>query len=159
MKPLDFEALKDGYRNINVEYLRRAGIVPDVFEDRHIRCILPAAPQHLNPDGTVCWESIYCLAESVAGFLLVCTHGPEYVVIIKSLSLEILSSAKTDVVADARLDEKEAEEKISYIREHGRGQYPVSFALTDRDGNVLARACVVCYVLGRDSAGFSSKKD
>ena len=45
------------------------------------------------------------------------------------------------------MTEEEAEERIAYVKEHGKGQYPMEIPIADAEGNVCAVANITYYLM------------
>lgn len=135
-----------------IQYLNQAGLVVDKMEQRHVVTHLPVDPLHMNHVGIVYAGSYFMLAEASGASLLKCTYGSKYVAIIKSASLDYLRPAKTDLVVDISMTEEEAEERIAYVKEHGKGRYPMDIPVMDANGEHCATVSVVYYLMPNTQA-------
>ena len=106
----------------------------------------------MNHVGIVYAGSYFMLAEASGASLLKCTYGSKYVAIIKSASLDYLRPAKTDLVVDISMTEEEAEERIAYVKEHGKGRYPMDIPVMDANGEHCATVSVVYYLMPNTQA-------
>ena len=147
--PEFFEEVRQGIIKSPIEFLTVAGVEPLCVEERHVACKLPAGHMHLNHVGIMYAGSYFILAEATGANLLKCTYGKQYVPIIKSAELNYLKPSKKDLIIDLSMTEEEAEERIAYIKEHGKGQYPMDIQINDEDGNHVADAHIVYYLMPR----------
>ncbi|MGM9670928.1 MAG: PaaI family thioesterase [Oscillospiraceae bacterium] len=137
-----------------IGYLAQAHIQADIVEEGHVRCVLPAEKQHMNHVGIMYAGSYFVFAESVGGVLIMCTYGKDYVGIIKNVSIDYIKPTKKDLIIDACITAEDTAAKMAYIKEHGRGQYPLEIKITDADGVHVATANITYYLLRADMAKF-----
>lgn len=149
LSPEFFEEVKAGIIKSKIEYLTVAGIEPITVEERHVACRLPAGHMHLNHVGIMYAGSYFVLAESAGANLIKCTYGSRYVAIIKSVSIDYVKPTKGDLIADLSMTVEQAKERIAYVEEHGKGQYPLDVPVTDAEGALCANAHIVYYLMPR----------
>lgn len=145
--PEVFEAAKQSVTHGKINYLNVAGIIPELAEERHVRYRLPLTSMHINHVGIMYAGSFFVFAESTGASLIKCTYGAEYVPIIKSVSIDYLKPASTDLVIDISMTEEEAKERIAYVEEHGKGQYPMTIPVMTADGVNTANVNIVFYLM------------
>lgn len=145
--PEIFEAAKQSVTHGRINYLNVAGIIPELAEERHVRYRLPLTSMHVNHVGIMYAGSFFVFAESTGASLIKCTYGTEYVPIIKSVSIDYLKPASTDLVIDISMTEEEARERIAYVEEHGKGQYPMTVPVMTADGVHTANVNIVFYLM------------
>ena len=149
MSKMDQEFFDAAGYNLNhskVNYMNLAGIIPEVIEERHIKTRLPANYMHMNHVGIVYAGSYFVFAEASGATLIKCTYGGEYVTIIKSVEVDYVKPSKSDIIIDISMTEQEAAEKIAYIVEHGKGQYPMDIPIRSADGELCANVHIVFYL-------------
>lgn len=142
-----FEGVKDGVTKGKIEYINIAGISPEVAELRHVKFRLPASKMHMNHVGMIYAGSYFVFVEATGASLIKCTYGSTYVPIIKNMSLDYKKPCTGDLVVDISMTEEEAEERIAYVKEHGKGQYPMEIPIADAEGNVCAVANITYYLM------------
>ena len=145
--PEVFEAAKQSVTHGKINYLNVAGIIPEVAEERHVRYRLPLTSMHVNHVGIMYAGSFFVFAESTGASLIKCTYGTAYVPIIKSVSVDYLKPATTDLVIDISMTEEESKERIAYVEEHGKGQYPMTVPIMTADGVHTANVNIVFYLM------------
>lgn len=145
--PEFFEATKHNMQHGKIQYLNVAGIIPEVMEERHVICRLPANEMHMNHVGIVYAGSYFVFAEATGAHLLKCTYGSKYITIIKGATIDFVKPAKTDLVIDLSMTAEEAVERVAYVEERGRGQYPLDVPIKDSEGNLCANVRVVFYLM------------
>lgn len=145
--PEFFEYVKTSITKGKIEYLNAAGLAPETYEQRHIVCRLPVDPIHMNHVGIVYAGSFFIVAEASGASLIKCTYGSKYVAIIKNATLDYVKPAKTDLVCDLSMTEEEAKERIAYIEEHGKGQYPLDIPVKDANGELCANVHITYYLM------------
>ena len=115
---------------------------------RHARLRLPLGDIHINHVGTAYAGSMFVAIEFSAAALFFCCYGVEaWTPIVRSVSVDYLKPARTDLIADLFLAEEEAAEKIAPVEERGRGNYVVEVPLQDAEGTLVAKAKVTFYIL------------
>ncbi len=145
--PEVFEAAKQSVTHGKINYLNVAGIIPEVAEERHVRYRLPLTSMHVNHVGIMYAGSFFVFGESTGASLIKCTYGTAYVPIIKSVSIDYLKPATTDLIIDISMTEEEAKERIAYVEEHGKGQYPMTIPIMTADGVHTANVNIVFYLM------------
>jgi acyl-coenzyme A thioesterase PaaI-like protein len=145
--PEIFEAAKQSVTHGKINYLNVAGIIPELAEVRHVRYRLPLTSMHVNHVGIMYAGSFFVFAESTGAGLIKCTYGNAYVPIIKSVSIDYLKPATSDLVIDISMTEEEAKERIAYVEEHGKGQYPMTIPIMTADGVHTANVNIVFYLM------------
>ena len=145
--PEFFEYAKEAITHGKIQYLNDAGLAPELFEERHVVCRLPVNPVHMNHVGIAYAGSFFIVAEATGASLIKCTYGKKYVAIIKNATLDYLRPAKTDLVVDLSMTEEEAKERIAYVEEHGKGQYPLDIPVKDAEGNLCANVHITYYLM------------
>lgn len=143
-----YDNLMKNFENGPIPYVNQAGIVAEVLEERHVRLRLPMTELHLNHVHTAYAGSEFILAEIAGGNLFKCTYDPqEFIIVAKSIEIRYKKPAKTDIVIDLALTKEEAEEKIAYAREHGRGNWSLDAVIVDADGDVVAEVKFTYYAM------------
>ena len=145
--PEVFEAAKQSVIHGKINYLNVAGIIPEVAEERHVRYRLPLTAMHVNQIGIMYAGSFFVFGEATGASLIKCTYGTAYVPIIKSVSIDYLKPATSDLVIDIAMTEEEAKERIAYVEEHGKGQYPMTIPIMTADGVHTANVNIVYYLM------------
>ena len=145
--PEVFEAAKQSVTHGKINYLNVAGIIPEVAEERHVRYRLPLTSMHVNHIGIMYAGSFFVFGEATGASLIKCTYGTAYVPIIKSVSIDYLKPATSDLVIDIAMTEEESKERIAYIEEHGKGQYPMTSPIMTADGVHTANVNIVYYLM------------
>ena len=126
-----FEEAKYNLQHGKINFLNVAGLIPEVAEERHVVVRLPANSMHLNHVNIVYAGSYFVLAESSGATLIKCTYAGKYVPIIKSVNIDYRKPTKRDLIVDISMTEEEAKERIAYVEEHGKGQYPLDVPVMD----------------------------
>ena len=67
--------------------------------------------------------------------------------IIKSVNIDYRKPTKRDLIVDISMTEEEAKERIAYVEEHGKGQYPLDVPVMDADGVHCADVHIVFYLM------------
>lgn len=142
-----FEEAKYGLQHSKINYLNVAGIIPMVAEERHVVNRLPANSMHLNHVDIMYAGSYFVFAESAGAELIKCTYAGQYVPIIKSVNIDYMKPSKKDLIIDISMTEEEAKERIAYVDEHGKGQYPLDVPVMDEDGVHCANVHIVFYLM------------
>lgn len=142
-----FDAAKENLNHSKINYMNLAGIIPVTVEERHVATRLPANYMHMNHVGIVYAGSYFVFAEASGATLIKCTYAGAYVPIIKSMNVDYVKASKGDLFIDLTISEQEAAEKIAYIEEHGRGQYPMDIAISNSDGETCANMHIVFYLI------------
>ena len=145
--PEFFEEVKQSVTHGKINYLNVVGLVPEVAEERHIRYSLPLTSMHVNHVGIMYAGSFFTFAEASGASLIKCTYGAKYVPIIKSVSVNYLKPANTGIYIDISMTEEEAKERIAYVEEHGKGQYPMIMPVMTDDGIHCADVNIVYYLM------------
>ena len=114
---------------------------------RCVRYRLPLTSMHVNHIGIMYAGSFFVFGEATGASLIKCTYGTAYVPIIKSVSIDYLKPATSDLVIDIAMTEEEAKERIAYIEEHGKGQYPMTIPIMTADGVHTANVNIVYYLM------------
>ena len=130
-----FEEAKYNLQHGKINFLNVAGLIPEVAEERHVVVRLPANSMHLNHVNIVYAGSYFVLAESSGATLIKCTYAGKYV------------PTKRDLIVDISMTEEEAKERIAYVEEHGKGQYPLDVPVMDADGVHCADVHIVFYLM------------
>ena len=112
-----------------------------------MRYRLPLTSMHVNHIGIMYAGSFFVFGEATGASLIKCTYGTAYVPIIKSVSIDYLKPATSDLVIDIAMTEEEAKERIAYIEEHGKGQYPMTIPIMTADGVHTANVNIVYYLM------------
>ena len=142
-----FEEAKYNLQHGKINFLNVAGLIPEVAEERHVVVRLPANSMHLNHVNIVYAGSYFVLAESSGATLIKCTYAGKYVPIIKSVNIDYRKPTKRDLIVDISMTEEEAKERIAYVEEHGKGQYPLDVPVMDADGVHCADVHIVFYLM------------
>ena len=143
-----YDNLMKNFKNGPIPYVNGAGIIAEVLEERHVRLRLPMTPLHLNHVGTAYAGSEFILAEIASGNIFKCTYDPaEFIVVAKNIEIRYKKPAKTDLICEISLSEEEAEEKIAYAREKGRGNWYLEAEITDAEGDVVAEVKFTHYAM------------
>lgn len=142
-----FEEAKYSLQHGKINFLNVAGVIPEIVEERHARICLPANSMHLNHVDIVYAGSFFVLAESAGATLIKCTYAGKYVPIIKSVSIDYMKPSKDDLVVDISMTEEEAKERIAYVEEHGKGQYPMDIPVMNASGVHCANVHIVYYLM------------
>ena len=108
---------------------------------------LPAGSMHMNHVGMMYAGSFFVLAEATGATLLKCTYAGAYTPIIKSATLDYMKPATTDLVVDISMTAEEAKDRIAYVEEHGKGQYPMDIPVMDVNGVHCANVHIVYYLM------------
>ena len=124
-----FEEAKYNLQHGKINFLNVAGLIPKVAEERHVV------------------GSYFVLAESSGATLIKCTYAGKYVPIIKSVNIDYRKPTKRDLIVDISMTEEEAKERIAYVEEHGKGQYPLDVPVMDADGVHCADVHIVFYLM------------
>ena len=142
-----FEEAKYNLQHGKINFLNGAGLISEVAEERHVVVRLPANSMHLNHVNIVYAGSYFVLAESSGATLIKCTYAGKYVPIIKSVNIDYRKPTKRDLIVDISMTEEEAKERIAYVEEHGKGQYPLDVPVMDADGVHCADVHIVFYLM------------
>lgn len=145
--PEFFEAVRKNIVDCPIEYLRLAGVVPEVLEERHIRMKLEAGKMHLNHVNIMYAGSYFVFAESAGANLIACTYGGQFVPIIASVNVNYLKPSANDLIIDMSMTEEEAAERIAPILERGKGRYPLTINVMDSEGTHCAQVEIVYYLM------------
>lgn len=147
--PEFFEKVKDGLVHSRINYMNVAGIIPVLAETRHVIARLPANGMHMNHVNIMYAGSYFVFAEATGAALLKCTYHDKYVLIIKSMEINYIKPTARDLVIDISMTEEEAAERIAYVKEHGKGRYPLDIPVMDADGETCADVHIVYYLKER----------
>ncbi|MCR1786347.1 DUF4442 domain-containing protein [Nocardioides carbamazepini] len=100
---------------------------------------LPAGP-NVNHFGTAYAGSLFTVAEVLGGLYASTSLVLEGAVpLVKSLTIDFLRPATTDVVARATLDDDVINRVLAETTEHGKSDFELVAEVTDADGTVVAR--------------------
>lgn len=141
-----FEKVKDGMVHSRINYMNMAGIIPELAETRHVIARLPANGMHMNHVNIMYAGSYFVFAEATGAALLKCTYFDRHVLIIKSVEINYLKPTDKDLVIDISMTEAEASDRIAYVKEHGKGRYPMDIPVRDADGEHCADIHIVYYL-------------
>ncbi len=150
MAEMNQEFFKSAMNDIvhgKINYINVAGIEPELFEERHVVGRLPLSSMHMNHVGMLYAGSFFVFGEAMGASLIKCTYAGAYVPIIKSVSIDYKKPALKDIVIDISMTEEEAEERIAYVKEHGKGQYPMDIPVKDADGVEVCVIHIVYYLM------------
>ena len=142
-----FAQAKTDLTHGKINYLNVAGVIPEMVEERHVVTRLPAGSMHMNHVGMIYAGSFFVLAEATGATLLKCTYAGAYTPIIKSATLDYMKPATTDLVVDISMTAEEAKDRIAYVEEHGKGQYPMDIPVMDANGVHCANVHIVYYLM------------
>ena len=144
----DKDIVRGKFENLSIKYLAMSGVYLDLIEERHVRLVMPLGEIHINHVGTAYAGSIFILAEVASSAFMMSIFGAEkYIPIASKAEIEYLKPTKKDLVADLSISEQEAEELIKPIEERGKGRVPLTIPISDKDGEIIANAKVVLYLL------------
>lgn len=141
------EAYAKTFSDGPIKYLNVAGIEPVVIEPNHVVTKLPFNDMHVNHVGIVYAGSYFVFAESAGATLLKCVYGSTYLPIIKSVSIDYLKPGNTDLFIDVSMTDEEAEERIAYVKEKGKGRYPMTIMIKNANGEDVAKVDIVYYLM------------
>lgn len=147
-----FEQAKDNLNHSRINYMNMAGIIPIVVEERHVATRLPANYMHMNHVGIVYAGSFFVLAEATGATLIKCTYAGRFVPMIKSVSIDYIRPAAEDICIELSMSEEEAESRIAYIEEHGKGRYPMDIPVKTESGELCANVHIVFYLIKKKEA-------
>lgn len=145
---IDFADVKRRFENLKIKWVAMSGIYPDLMEERHSRIIMPLKDLHINHVGTAYAGSIFVLAEISVPAIIYCTYGVgKWLPIISRVEIDYIKPSTKDLIADVKMTADEAAEKIKPIEERGKGRMTLLIPITNTDGEDIARATVIAYLM------------
>lgn len=82
----------------------------------------------------------FSLAEAIGGAVsFAYLSFQEYVPVVKSVAIDYVASAKSDLTAYAKLEENEVKEMIAGLEKDGKHEYKVNFVLKNSDGEIVSQ--------------------
>ncbi|WGY01215.1 YiiD C-terminal domain-containing protein [Nocardioides sp. QY071] len=100
---------------------------------------LPAGP-NVNHFGTAYAGSLFTVAEVLGGLYASTSLSAEGgVPLLKSMTIDFLRPAATDVVSRARLEDDEIQRILAEYAERGKSDFELVAEVTDEEGTVVAR--------------------
>lgn len=140
--------LRKMVENSPIEWMRMAGIRPEIIEQGHVRFVLAVKGLHLNHVNTVYAGSMFAFAEMSGGAVFQATYGfDEWVPIVKKASIRYIKPAQDDLICELRISDEEARQRIAPIAEKGRGDFILTIPLLDLEGGEVAEAEINYYIL------------
>ena len=113
-----------------------------------VRCKVPLNPGNKNHFGAVHAALQFAVCEMAGGLAVnqssVLRSG-DYLLVVKSLNLEFLKPALSDVEAIARISKEQLSQIDQSLREQGKFQFELSVELVDAAGESVAVATGVYY--------------
>ena len=92
-----------------------------------------------NHLGTMYAGVLFSVAEVIGGVMAAVTFDmAAYRPVVKSLNIDFKAPARSDVTAEARLDQDTIARATAEADESGRGKYELHATVTDADGTVVA---------------------
>lgn len=142
------ETVKNMLARPAIQWMAMAGIQAEIVEPRHIKLRMPIEGLHTNHVGTAYAGSIFSLAELSGGAFIQSAYGfDEFVPVVKSSLIKYIKPGLTPLTCEISMSEQEAEERLRPVRERGRGNYPLTISVTDENGNQIAEADFIYYLL------------
>lgn len=142
------DIIKDMLANSPITWLRHAGIEGEIIEPRHIKLRMPIDGVHTNHVGTAYAGSIFTLAEISGGCLIQAAYGfDEFVPIVKNAAIKYVKPGMTPLTCELSLTEQEAEDRLTPVRERGKGNYPLTVRVLDEEGDAVAEVEFTYYLI------------
>ena len=108
-----------------------------------VRCSVPLKGKNQNHFGAVHAALQFAVCE-MTGALTVSQHpavrGGDYRLVVKSLSIDFLKPAMTDVTASATITEAQRADLVQALQGDGRAELALDIELTDAEDRLVAKA-------------------
>ena len=145
---MNLDGLKEMFSKAPTKWVKMSGVYPEVIEERHVKIVMPLKDLHFNHVGTAYAGSMFVIMEIACGTLFFATYGMDkYAPVVKRIEIDYLRPTKNDLVADVRISEEEANEKIRAIEENGKGDMRFTVSLSDSEGTEVAKAQITLFIL------------
>lgn len=132
-------ALKHASRLV-IPFVRRSGVRVTTLERGRVVCRMPLRG-NVNHIGTMYAGALFTLAEFPGGPLMLATFGMRrFIPIVTELDMRFERAAKSDVSVELRLAPEDARRIEEETLAEGRADFELEGALTDADGEIVARS-------------------
>lgn len=123
-----------------IAFVKNAGLIVEHLAVGEVRCRMPFKGNG-NHIGTMYAGALFTLAEIPGGALFLTSFDPNrFYPIVKSLNLEFLKPAKSDIVVTATLSAEEIERIAREAGELGKAAFELKLDLHDLQGTLVARS-------------------
>jgi thioesterase domain-containing protein len=130
-----------------IPWVKMSGIRVDVFEDGHVKLVVPAA-NHMNHVGIIYAGTHFMLMEVAGAALFLTLYGVEkFIPINKGMSIRFLKPATTDITCELSMGRQEAQEKLKPVEERGKGEWVLDMTVTDAGGTTVSSSTCTYYLI------------
>jgi len=121
-----------------IKFVQRAGLQTVKMDPDGVKLLMPLEP-NINHVGTMYAGSLFTLAEVMGGaaYRTYMPH-PEVFPIVKGLNIKFTKPARTDITAEYKMDQADADRILAECLEKGKANYDISLELKDENGQVVA---------------------
>lgn len=121
-----------------IPFVGRSKIEVEEIDVGYVKMRMPLEPNR-NHVGTMYAGALFTLAEMPGGAIFVSTFdAKKFYPIVKSMDIQYLKPATTDITVEVRLPEDEAARIAAKAEADGKADYEWACELKDADGNVVA---------------------
>ena len=121
-----------------IPFLERTKIVIEHAERGFVRARMPFAP-NVNHVGMMYAGALFTLAESPGGTLFLTTLDMKrFYPIVKDLQIRFRRPAMTDITAEMRMSDEDAERVSAEAEANGKADFLLEVELKDESGEVVA---------------------
>ncbi|OUS24103.1 hypothetical protein A9Q98_14145 [Thalassotalea sp. 42_200_T64] len=105
------------------------------------KCVIPLNKNTGNHINTVHAAFQWAAAEMLGGLIVLTKRSSkQYVPVIRSLDIEFMRPAFTDISSEAFFSEQDVEKMNSAMKNNGRYDFELSSTIKNTDGEVVAKA-------------------
>lgn len=123
-----------------IAFVERTGLKVEQLERGRVRCRMPLTG-NANHIGTLYAGALFTCAEIPGGALFLSTFDPRRCYpVVKSLDLQFLKPATSDVTVDVQLSEDEIQRIEADLNARGKAEFVLNTELIDAQGVVVARS-------------------
>jgi len=123
-----------------IAFVQRSGFKIEVLERGRVVCRMPFEG-NANHIGTLYAGALFTCAEMPGGALFLSTFDPaKCYPIVKSLNLQFLKPATSDVRAEVKLDEPTIARIDADLAAHGKAEFVLDGTLIDAQDVIVARS-------------------
>ncbi|TVP55608.1 MAG: DUF4442 domain-containing protein [Halomonadaceae bacterium] len=131
--------LLNGLIGFGLPFTRRNGFTIEALRHGYLRARMPIKGNK-NHMGTVYAGAQFLLAEVPFGALSIVEFEGRYIPILRELSIRFLQPARSDLILELELDQQQIAEVVKEAEEKGKANLPLSLALQDSQGAIVATA-------------------
>lgn len=124
----------------SIPFLQRMGLEVVAIDHGYVKLTVPADING-NHVGTMYAGALFSIAEVPGGLLGLLIFDPvRFFPVIKSMSVEYLRPATTDVTVEARITDDEAQRILAEAEAGGKADFGLDLEVTDTEGTVVMRS-------------------